>query len=40
VFFFKEGRLEASGTFQEVVDAVPDFAEQAALAGLSQESIQ
>lgn len=38
VFFFKDGRLEASGTFQEVVDAVPDFAEQAALAGLSQES--
>ncbi|TFD74074.1 ABC transporter ATP-binding protein [Cryobacterium sp. Sr8] len=38
VFFFKDGRLEASGTFQEVVNAVPDFAAQAALAGLSQEA--
>ena len=38
VFFFKNGRLEASGTFQEVVNAVPDFATQAALAGLSQEA--
>ncbi|SDK51427.1 ATP-binding cassette, subfamily C [Cryobacterium psychrotolerans] len=38
VFFFKDGRLEASGTFQEVVNAVPDFAAQAALAGLSPEA--
>ncbi|MBM7830037.1 ABC-type multidrug transport system fused ATPase/permease subunit [Agromyces cerinus] len=35
VFFFKGGRLEAHGTFDEVVGAVPDFAVQAALAGLS-----
>jgi len=40
VFFFKDGRLEASGTFQEVVSAVPDFAEQAALAGLAHEPKQ
>lgn len=35
VFFFKDGQLSASGTFDEVVQAVPDFAEQAALAGLA-----
>ncbi len=35
VFFFKDGKLSASGTFDEVVRAVPDFAEQAALAGLA-----
>lgn len=34
VCFLREGRLVASGTFAEVVAAVPDFAEQAALAGL------
>lgn len=35
VFFFKDGRLEASGTFDDVVRGVPDFAVQAALAGLA-----
>ncbi|WP_420112047.1 ABC transporter ATP-binding protein [Pseudactinotalea sp.] len=34
VCFLREGHLVASGTFAEVVAAVPDFAEQAALAGL------
>ncbi len=34
VCFLRDGRLVASGTFAEVVAAVPDFAEQAALAGL------
>lgn len=34
VCFMRDGRLMASGTFAEVVAAVPDFAEQAALAGL------
>lgn len=35
VFFMKEGRVEAQGSFDEVVAQVPDFARQAALAGLS-----
>ncbi|KRF04286.1 ABC transporter ATP-binding protein [Arthrobacter sp. Soil782] len=35
VFFFAEGRLAAQGRFDEVVAKVPDFARQAALAGLS-----
>ncbi|HLV54344.1 MAG TPA: ABC transporter ATP-binding protein [Actinotalea caeni] len=34
VCFLRDGRLVASGSFAEVVAAVPDFAEQAALAGL------
>lgn len=34
VFFLKEGELVAQGTFDEVVEKVPDFASQAALAGL------
>ncbi|MDO4242218.1 MAG: ABC transporter ATP-binding protein [Actinomyces sp.] len=34
VCFMREARLEASGTFDEVVAAAPDFAQQAALAGL------
>lgn len=34
VFFLRDGRLVAQGTFEEVVAQVPDFAEQAALAGL------
>lgn len=34
VCFLRDGRLIASGTFAEVVAAVPDFAAQAALAGL------
>jgi ABC-type bacteriocin/lantibiotic exporter with double-glycine peptidase domain len=37
VCFLRGGRLVASGTFAEVVAAVPDFAEQAALAGLASE---
>lgn len=36
VCFMRDGRIVASGTFDEVVAAVPDFAEQAALAGLSR----
>ncbi|WP_309071277.1 ABC transporter ATP-binding protein [Arthrobacter sp.] len=35
VFFMKDGRVEAQGSFHEVVAQVPDFARQAALAGLS-----
>ncbi len=35
VCFMREGRLLASGSFEEVVAAEPDFAIQAALAGLS-----
>lgn len=34
VFFLRDGRLVAQGSFEEVVAQVPDFAEQAALAGL------
>ena len=34
VCFMREAHLEASGTFDEVVAAAPDFAQQAALAGL------
>lgn len=35
VFFMRDGQVVAQGTFDEVVDSVPDFAVQAALAGLS-----
>jgi ABC-type bacteriocin/lantibiotic exporter with double-glycine peptidase domain len=35
VFFFAEGKLAAQGRFDEVVAQVPDFARQAALAGLT-----
>ncbi|WP_294565634.1 ABC transporter ATP-binding protein [uncultured Arthrobacter sp.] len=35
VFFMQDGRIVAQGTFDEVVAAVPDFARQAQLAGLS-----
>jgi ABC-type multidrug transport system fused ATPase/permease subunit len=35
VFFMKNGRVEAQGTFEEVVATVPDFAQQASLAGLN-----
>jgi ABC-type multidrug transport system fused ATPase/permease subunit len=35
VFFMQDGRIVAQGTFDEVVAAVPDFAHQAQLAGLS-----
>lgn len=34
VFFLSGGKLVASGTFQELVAQVPEFAQQAALAGL------
>lgn len=34
VFFLRDGQLVAQGSFEEVVAQVPDFAEQAALAGL------
>ncbi len=36
VCFMREGQLVAHGTFDEVVAAVPDFAYQAQLAGLSK----
>lgn len=35
VCFMRDGRLVASGSFDEVVASVPDFAQQAALAGLT-----
>lgn len=35
VLFMKDGRIEAKGTFDELVEQVPDFAVQAALAGLA-----
>ncbi|AXK45547.1 ABC transporter ATP-binding protein [Brachybacterium saurashtrense] len=35
VFYMSEGTVAAAGTFDEVVAAVPAFAEQAALAGLT-----
>lgn len=34
VFFFADGKLAAHGSFEEVVEQMPDFARQAALAGL------
>jgi ABC-type multidrug transport system fused ATPase/permease subunit len=34
IYFMSEGRVAASGTFDELVAAVPEFAMQAALAGL------
>ncbi len=34
IFYFRDARLQAYGSFDEVVEAVPEFAEQAALAGL------
>ncbi len=37
LFYMEEGFLMAQGTFDEVVDRVPNFAEQAALAGLVAE---
>ena len=36
VYYMSEGQVAASGTFDEVVAAVPAFAEQAALAGLGR----
>jgi len=34
VFFFSDGRLVAQGTFAELVERIPEFKAQAALAGL------
>jgi len=34
IFFLADGEVRASGTFEELLQAVPDFAHQAALAGL------
>ena len=36
VCFMRDGKIVANGTFDEVVAAVPDFAVQAALAGLTR----
>ncbi len=38
VLFLREGRLVAGGTFQEVSDAVPDFARQVELSGMHSEA--
>ncbi|TFV85457.1 ABC transporter ATP-binding protein [Microbacterium sp. dk485] len=35
IFFMRDGRVVASGTFEELVATEPDFAVQAALAGLA-----
>ncbi|MFE6734193.1 ABC transporter ATP-binding protein [Microbacterium sp. NPDC057650] len=35
IFFMRDGEVMASGTFDELVASVPDFAHQAALAGLA-----
>lgn len=35
IFFMSKGRVEAQGTFHELVERVPEFARQAGLAGLS-----
>ncbi|MBK0332157.1 ABC transporter ATP-binding protein [Brachybacterium sp. MASK1Z-5] len=40
VFYMQEGEVLAQGTFDEVVGAVPAFAEQAALAGLVRGGVQ
>lgn len=37
IFFMRDGEVVASGTFDEVVAAEPDFAMQAALAGLADQ---
>ncbi len=37
IFFLDGGRLRARGTFDELVRTVPDFAAQAALAGMTDE---
>ena len=39
IFYLSRGRLEASGTFSDVVQAVPDFAVQSQLAGLTSPEI-
>ena len=35
IFFMQEGVVAGSGTFEDLVEAFPDFAQQAALAGLA-----
>jgi len=35
IFFMRDGRVEGSGTFRELVTRFPDFARQAELAGLA-----
>lgn len=35
IFFMRDGEVVASGTFDDLIASVPDFAHQAALAGLS-----
>lgn len=37
IFFMSEGRVEAQGTFQELIAKVPEFAQQANLAGLAPD---
>ena len=39
VFFMSEGTIETRGTFEEVVATNPSFAQQAALAGLTPQSV-
>jgi ATP-binding cassette subfamily C protein len=34
IYFMSNGAVAASGTFDELVKSVPEFAEQAALAGM------
>lgn len=38
IFFMSNGRIEAQGTFQELVARVPEFAQQANLAGLNPDT--
>lgn len=35
IFFMKDGRVAGRGTFEELVGQIPEFAQQAALAGLA-----
>lgn len=35
IFFMRDGEVAGSGTFDELVERIPDFAQQAALAGLA-----
>ncbi len=39
IFFMSEGKVAASGTFDELLAAVPEFALQAALAGLTGPAV-
>ena len=40
ICFMRDGHLVAHGSFDQVVDAEPDFAQQAALAGLLKTSTE